>query len=148
VRRTPYGPVHVCLSVAFIVGHFCATMEAFCYSYSCCYCYSLALPSPSQVRSSRPLEDRDFPRGASPPTELGYFRGLHHVGTPQVMPPRLLPTGTFYLTSGALPPRPFSGMHASLGLTPCTSCSWSSVLGLSILYLAQRGFGNPGLRTK
>jgi hypothetical protein len=39
------------------------------------------LPLPSQVRSSRPQEDRDWPRGASPSMGLGYFRVLHPLST-------------------------------------------------------------------
>jgi hypothetical protein len=38
-------------------------------------------PLPSQVRSSKPQEDLDWTRGASPHTGLGHFRGLHPLGT-------------------------------------------------------------------
>jgi hypothetical protein len=53
-------------------------------------------------------EDRKCPRGASPPTVLEHFQGLYLLGHPQVMPRPPSPNRNSYLSSGALPPKPFS----------------------------------------
>jgi hypothetical protein len=61
------------------------------------------LPLPSQVRSSRSQEDRECPRGASPPTGLGHFRGLYPWGHTQAMPQHRVPFVMLYLTPRTSP---------------------------------------------
>jgi hypothetical protein len=52
---------------------------------------------PSQVRSYRPQQDRDCPRGATPPTGPDNFRGLHSLGTLPGNAPTPSPNRDFYL---------------------------------------------------
>jgi hypothetical protein len=80
------------------------------------------LPLLSQVISSRPRDDRDCPRGNSPPTGLGHFRGLYPVGALPSYAPTPSTNWNFYLTFWALPPRPFTRM-LRWGLAPSDCCS-------------------------
>jgi hypothetical protein len=113
-----------------------------CCSY--CYCYSLALPSPGWItlllmmlwfRADHPglRKTGTAPEGSSA-TGLGYFRGLHALSTPPGNAP--MPSPNQYFTPEALPPRPYPGFLLCSILAPCTSCSWTSDPGLSILCLA------------
>jgi len=70
----------------------------------------------SEVRSSRPEEDRDY---LLAPTRLGHFWGLLPLGTLHVMLQRLVPNGISYLTPGALPPRPIPRPLLRWGLASC-----------------------------
>jgi hypothetical protein len=51
--------------------YFCCSSYSYRYNFYCCY-----------LRSSRPQENRDCSRGASPLTTLGHFRGSHPMWTP------------------------------------------------------------------
>jgi hypothetical protein len=62
----------------------------------------------------------------------------------QVMSPCLVPTRIFYLTPGTLPPRPSPGCLLCWSLVPLPFLFLELRLPrLSILCLADQGFGNP-----
>jgi hypothetical protein len=98
-----------------------------------------ALPVPSQVRSSRPQEDQDWPQGASPVIGLSHFWGLHSLGTPMGhawSQPECItePLGLYH-------PDPSPGCLLCWGLAPCTSVSRAVASGPSIL-CPDQGFEN------
>lgn len=105
----------------------------------------ISLPLPFQVKSPRTQEDWDCPRGASPPTGLGHFRGLHLIGTHPSNASTPSPNSVlFHLT-----PRLYHPVPSSRCLLRYTA--WSAMLpaagtlppGHPIMSLAHQGFGNP-----
>jgi hypothetical protein len=157
-------------------GYCCSTMGIYCcesycyccpYCYSCCHCCSyfcsLALPSPGWT----PLclyhgfdhlglkEDRDSPPRVFTTHGPRSLLGTASPGdTPRQFPLHLVPTGIFYLTPGALPPKPFPAVLALLGpgplrflfleLCPPGFLPWPTRV-LEIHFLPSQGFGHDGL---
>jgi hypothetical protein len=96
------------------------------------YCYSLALSSPGWTPLCLyhlRLDHPDLRKSGTAHEGLRHPRGQASSGEPPDIAHTPGPNRNFLLTPGALSPRPFPRILASLGPGPSASCSWSSAPG-------------------